>query len=405
MDATTLAVREMYEKYPYPASDPTLRVAADVRLLLSYVTRRPAENRKIQALDAGCGRGAGLLGYASLQPDVQFTGIDLNRVALAEVQRGIRQRNLSNVRVQEVDLMTLKGLEVPDGGFDVIYSSGVLHHLSDPEQGLARLREVLAPHGVIIVMVYAKFGRHPLDLLRQSVDLLLPQDLPLAERIEPARELARVMNDTTLQSTPWSTTSEEVDIEFVDRALNVNETSYSIDRFFQLLEDSRLRFIRFVEPNDWAVETHLPEGPLLERAKLLSEKERYQLVERISYRTNLQLVVSHQDNLARPRPMDTELAQLPLAVNPDVSFRVETRNLKGHQRIEELSYCLRAQDPTPVPNGPLAKAVQVIRDQVHGFTGAALLHVLSEEGVGHDQARAVLRDLYDRELLFSPHWA
>jgi methylase of polypeptide subunit release factors len=38
----------------------------------------------LRVLDAGCGRGIGLLGSATLQPDVLFDGVDLNRVALAE---------------------------------------------------------------------------------------------------------------------------------------------------------------------------------------------------------------------------------------------------------------------------------------------------------------------------------
>jgi len=403
MDATTLAVREMYEQYPYPASDPTLRVAADVRLLLSYVARQRPEGRPIHALDAGCGRGAGLLGYASLQPDVNFTGIDLNRVALAEVQRGAKERNLANVKVQEVDLMTLEGLEVPEGGFDVIYSSGVLHHLSDPKRGLEGLRRVLAPHGVIVVMVYAEFGRHPLDLLRQSIDRLLPTELPLSERIEPARALARVMNDTTLKETPWATTSEEVDIEFVDRALNVNETSYSLRRFFDLLDETRMRFVRFIEPKDWDVRDHLPEGPLLDAALQLPKETQYEIVERISYRTNLQMILSREDNPPRPAHSKSTLAGAPLLVNPDVSFRLETRNLKGRQRIEELSYILRSQDPVSVPNGPLAKAVQIVRDQCNPFVGATLLQILCDEGLSATQAESALYELYEKEVLFSPH--
>ena len=85
MDATTRAVRAMYEQYPYPAvSEPGLRLGSNARLLLSYGRMTRPARRPIHVLDAGCGRANGTLGGAALQPDVQFVGIDINRVTLAD---------------------------------------------------------------------------------------------------------------------------------------------------------------------------------------------------------------------------------------------------------------------------------------------------------------------------------
>ena len=81
MDPITSAVREMYEQFPYPAATGAeLRTTFDVRLLLGYGRLIPPADRGLHALDAGCGKAIGLLGAASVQPDVQFVGIDLNRV-------------------------------------------------------------------------------------------------------------------------------------------------------------------------------------------------------------------------------------------------------------------------------------------------------------------------------------
>ena len=191
MDQTTLAVRAMYERFPYPAhSAPQIRVGCDVRLALSY-GRLPAPDRPLRVLDAGCGRGVGLLGMASVQPDVQFLGVDMNRVALAEVRAEVARRGMANVAVQEVDLMTLAGLEVPEGGFDLIVSSGVLHHLSDPAEGLRRLRGALAPHGILTVMVYGQHGREGIYRLVRAIDALIPRDRPIEERLAVGRRLVR----------------------------------------------------------------------------------------------------------------------------------------------------------------------------------------------------------------------
>ena len=139
---------------------------------------RPA-GRPLHALDAGCGRGVGLLGNATSQPDVQFLGIDINRVALAEITAEAARRGLKNVQVQEIDLMTLEGLQAPEGGFDVVYASGVIHHLADPLEGLRRLASVLAPHGMLVLMLYGRHGRAPLYRLARAIDLLIPRDRPL----------------------------------------------------------------------------------------------------------------------------------------------------------------------------------------------------------------------------------
>ena len=119
MDPTTQAVRAMYEQFPYPAvANPELRLGADARLLLSYGRLPHPGRRPLQVLDAGCGRGNGVLGGAASQPDVRFTGIDINRVTLGAAAAKAKELGLKNIRFQEVDLTTLDGLEVPPGGFE-----------------------------------------------------------------------------------------------------------------------------------------------------------------------------------------------------------------------------------------------------------------------------------------------
>ena len=52
------------------------------------------------------------------------------------------------------------------------------------------VRDVLAPHGAISLMVYANYGRAPLRRVARAVELLLAPETPLPERIAPAREVA-----------------------------------------------------------------------------------------------------------------------------------------------------------------------------------------------------------------------
>lgn len=403
MDAITRAVRDQYERYPYPAGPPKVRATTDLRMLLSYVERGRKAAGPLHVLDAGCGRGVGTLGCATLQPDVHFTGIDINRVALQEISKEAHTRGLDNVLFNEVDLMTLEGLEVPDGGFDAIYSSGVLHHLSDPVAGLRTLRGVLAPHGALALMVYARHGREPLARLQRAIDLLAPRDLPIAERVAPARALAQAMNEQVLAGSPWADTWEEGEVEFVDRCLNVNETSYDIASLWELLAGAGMRFLRWCEPGDWSAEEQFPEGELLEGARALTELDRFKLIEQAFWRPSFELVAARDDSAPRRPLAPREIDGAILAVNPDVSFTIETRSPRGALRIDNLSYTLRKRDPVTVSDGPFSKALLVLRDQNMPFTGAGLVKLLGEEGVAEDLARAAALELLRREIVYRPH--
>jgi SAM-dependent methyltransferase len=81
------------------------------------------------------------------------------------------------------------------GSFDVVYSSGVLHHTPDPRTAFARLAQLARPGGTIILGVYNAFARAPLRLRRLVARLsgfrLVPFDPVLRERAgEPARQAA-----------------------------------------------------------------------------------------------------------------------------------------------------------------------------------------------------------------------
>ena len=402
MDDITSAVRAMYEKYPYPpAATPQIRVGSDARMLLSYGKLARKKGRPLQVLDAGCGRAAGLVGAAAVQRDVQFTGIDLNRVALDEAGATLKARGLTNVKLQAVNLMTLEGLDVPEGGFDVIVSSGVLHHLSSPAEGLAKLKAVLAPHGMISLMVYGREGRHALYRTVRALDLVVPRTLPLEERLDAARHLVRAPQAEALFAGPFADAPTVADAELVDRYLHVHETSYTVRELYTLIEEGGMKPLRWNEPEIWDTNEVLPEA-LRERASKLSEIDRYSLVEAVAYRPMLDLVIGHEENALRPEISPAAIDDAMLAVSPDVSFSVETRSLRGEVRPERVVVKRRRQSMV-FSAAPLAAAVLVLRDQSAPFRGAELIKALAGFGVGARDARAVATELLRTEILYAPH--
>lgn len=402
MDPTTEAVRAMYEAYPYPAvAEPEIRLGTNVRLLLSYGAFARPRKRPLQCLDAGCGRANGSLGAAATQPDVQFTAIDVNRHALADASRTATAMGLRNITFHEIDLMTLDGLVVPDGGFDVVVSSGVLHHLASPDEGLAQLRRVLAPHGILSLMVYGAKGREPLSRMVNAIDLLVGRDRPLAERLAMARRLATESSADAVRVGPTALTDGMHDNEFVDRYLNVNEIAYDVASLFALLARHDFSFLRWVEPAEWVVPPREGAG-VTTVADHLSELDRYRLVEQLTWRHKLSLVAGAGGNSPRVLPPRSEWPHLSFAVNPDVSFQATTRTLRGSQRLEHLAYQLRAR-PAEALAGLRASLTAAIKDRTAPFTGREALALLATHRVGHDEALGIVADLVEREIVYLPH--
>jgi SAM-dependent methyltransferase len=403
MDKTTLAVKNMYEKYPYPSGAPMMRAGTDVNLLLSYVNIYRENSEAVHVLDAGCGRGVGLIAAAMLQPDVNFIGADINTTAVNDARLNAKNRGLTNIRFIEADLMTLEGIEVPSGGFDVIYSSGVLHHLSEPLTGLKNLEKVLAPHGVISLMVYGSYGRQALYRLIEGIDLMLPNENEIEERLPFARLLTQVANQTIFKGDYWENTSTTDDIEFVDRCLNVNEVSYDINSLWQLIEEAQMKFIRWDDPEEWSINKLFDNKQLNDKLSLLSNKEQYRIIERIFERPKLELVISKGTNYPRS-PVPVEVIEgLNFCVSPEVSFSVEKRNLNGFQRIETLSFKIKTKESQQIGNGLLAQAALMLVDQNTLFLGSEMTDALIEKGGTKIESIAVLVKLLSLNIIYCPH--
>lgn len=403
MDDITLAVKEMYEKYPYPSGAPMIRSGLDLSLLLSSVKQTKKGSGSFNALDAGCGRGVGLISAAMLQPDVNFIGADINKVALADAKQNAESRGIKNIRFVEADLMTLEGIDVPAGGFDVIYSSGVLHHLSDPETGLKNLEKILAPHGVISLMLYGSYGRQALYRFIEGINLMMPNEDKIEERLPYTRLLAQAAEQTIFKGNYWENTSMVNDVEFVDRCLNVNEVSYDITSLWQLIENAGMRFIRWDDPGDWSIDKLFHNEHLISKLNKLERLEQFKIIERLFERPRLELIISKNTNEPADPVSREGVETLNFAVNPEVAFSVKKRNLKGFQRIESISYSHKAKEEKSIVNSLLAQSALLLVDQNELFTGKEMMQALMEKGASKSESITVLLELLTLEIIYCPH--
>src|SRR6266853_1208456 len=192
-DARTDVVRRFYEHAPFPGYPPRdslawLRARAERSEFVRLLDRAIPGDARI--LEMGCGTGQMSLYLA--RADRIVIGADLTRASLLLGASAARRFGLDRVQFVETDLRR-PGLRA--GAFDVVYSSGVLHHTPDPRASFARIVQLARPGGMIVLGLYNAFARIPLRMRRLVARLSgyrwIPFDPVLRDRkSEPARREA-----------------------------------------------------------------------------------------------------------------------------------------------------------------------------------------------------------------------
>jgi SAM-dependent methyltransferase len=192
-DMRTELVRRFYERAPFPDYPPSaslswLRARAERSEFARLIDQAiPGDARVVEI---GCGTGQMSLYLARAHRVV--IGADLTRASLRLGVEAARRFELDQVHFIETDLHH-PGMRA--GAFDVVYSSGVLHHTPDPSAAFARIVRLARPGGMIVLGVYNAFARLPLRARRLVARLFgyrfIPRDPVLRDReSEPARRKA-----------------------------------------------------------------------------------------------------------------------------------------------------------------------------------------------------------------------
>jgi ubiquinone/menaquinone biosynthesis C-methylase UbiE len=100
-------------------------------------------------LDVGCGTGNLLRATGKEHAGVDLTGLDPDPKALARARRKAKRARLT----MRLDRGFAQELPYPDGSFDRVFSSLMVHHLdsTSKDELLAEVRRVLRPDGVLIL--------------------------------------------------------------------------------------------------------------------------------------------------------------------------------------------------------------------------------------------------------------
>ncbi len=242
-------MRAFYERHPYPPAVDSLqkyrrlwqdrqRRRADFHLF--WPGRPYREDHAI--LIAGCGTSQAAK-HALRWPEARVIGIDVSATSVRETEELKEKHRLDNLEVHQLPLEKVGELGAT---FDQIVCTGVLHHLPDPDAGLRALRDVLAPGGVMHLMLYAPYGRTGVYMLQDFC-----RRLGIEATDDGIRELVATLGALP-SGHPLGTLLREApdfrnEAALADALLHPQDRAYAVPELFAFLERCRLRFGRWVK--------------------------------------------------------------------------------------------------------------------------------------------------------------
>ena len=160
-DAVSLAVREQYERNPYPRWTKIV-AAAKTQPLDTFFSRRfplarfvPPAKPQLDYLIAGCGTGQLVAIQLQSISGIAVTAVDLSLASLSYAKRMTDKLGLP-VSYGQADILELGQL---GRMFDVVDVAGVLHHMADPFAGWRVLSSLVRPGGFMRVALYSRLAR------------------------------------------------------------------------------------------------------------------------------------------------------------------------------------------------------------------------------------------------------
>jgi len=322
-------VRDFYDRYPYPPPvdnlDKYQRLWQDQRKRradhhLFWPGRPYKEDQSI--LIAGCGTSQAAK-HALRWPQARVTGIDFSATSVRRTEDLKRKYNLNNLQVRHLAIGRVSELEA---SFDQIVCTGVLHHLEDPDAGLAALRSVLKPDGAMHLMVYAPYGRTGIYMLqefckrigihatggeiRDLIDALraLPPGHPLESLLSQAPDFRH-------------------EAALADALLHPNDRAYSVPQLFDFLRKAGLTFGRWVRQAPYSINCGvMAKIPQAARMKQLAREEQYAAIELFRGTMLRHSLVVYQDDRISDRhrisfDRDTWLGYVPIRMSDTICVK------------------------------------------------------------------------------------
>lgn len=238
-DEISKAVQGQYEEFPYP------RWTSFQKNLNEHPVEGHMRGKKVKILVAGCGTGkeAIELGYAF--PEAEILAVDLSLTSLSYAISMANALGIHNITFRQGDIMKLGEIGQT---FDYIASSGVLHHMKDPESGWNVLNGLLKKGGIMRIALYSRTARRFLNEARAVV--ARDQIGSDADSIKAFRKkMPQCISAPAVKGIHYFLDFYALP-ECRDLLFHVQEHQFDIPRIQKDLDDMGLKFLMFHLPAD-----------------------------------------------------------------------------------------------------------------------------------------------------------
>jgi len=166
-------VKKQYEENPYPRwvnlglrlkPAPFFKATKELELRLFDKTINDVQVPNI--LIAGCGTGQHSISTASRFENAKVLAVDLSISSLAYAKRKTEELGMQNIDYMQADILELGKL---NRKFNIIESSGVLHHMDEPIAGWRVLTDCLEPGGLMKIGLYSGLARQNILRMREEI--------------------------------------------------------------------------------------------------------------------------------------------------------------------------------------------------------------------------------------------
>ena len=239
-------VRQQYEENPYPRWKFTNKMSPSNFFKWFNPEIRPNKinySEKFNnpnVLIAGCGTGSHPI-TATRYENANILAIDLSLSSLAYAKRKTMELDLKNIEYLQADILKLNKLNKK---FDIIESSGTLHHMIDPIAGLKVLVDLLEPHGCLKLGLYSELARQHLN---KAQELIKTKNLKNTnENIKNFRQdiikkkVSPLIQKATHSGDFYYTSGAR------DMLFHTQEHLFTIPKISKILKDFNLEFLGFL---------------------------------------------------------------------------------------------------------------------------------------------------------------
>lgn len=237
------ALKQQYEEYMYPLPLDSLDgekekvPPAGIPCGLNWAKMFPERTYQAEGLKiliAGCGANQAAR-FAYHYPQHQFIGVDLSANSLKNSENLKKKHKLENLEHIQASLLELDY----EKEFDLIISTGVVHHLANPKSAVRKFTQYLKDNGACYIMVYGYFMHQPLATYKRATQFLdLKQN---AEGVDATRTIFSKMSSVhPCKQLYESSNDKNYDAGIVDMWLHSMQHHYSAKEVLNLINDTGL---------------------------------------------------------------------------------------------------------------------------------------------------------------------